>query len=62
MKLSRSILEKIIRSAREAIIVSDQDNRLILMNPVAEEFFGIKEKGALGKNILLEIEDRCGHV
>jgi two-component system phosphate regulon sensor histidine kinase PhoR len=57
MKLYKSILEKIIRSVGEAVIVTDRDNFLVLMNSVAEDFFGIKERHALGKNILLEIED-----
>lgn len=57
MKLYKSILEKIIRSVGEAVIVTDEDNFLVLMNGVAEDFFGIKERDALGKNVLLEIED-----
>jgi two-component system phosphate regulon sensor histidine kinase PhoR len=57
MKLYKSILEKIIRSVGEAVIVTDQDNFLVLMNRVAEDFFGIKERQVLGKNVLLEIED-----
>lgn len=48
---------KVLRSIGEGVIVTDSDNRLLLINKVAEELLGIKEKESLMKTMLMEFED-----
>lgn len=50
-------LSKILRSIGEGVIVTDSDNRLVLINKVAEDFLGIKEVKSISKIILTELAD-----
>ncbi|MEA3293159.1 MAG: ATP-binding protein [Patescibacteria group bacterium] len=42
----------IITSFTDGLLVMDKNNRLFLINPVAEHFFGLKNKDVVGKSIL----------
>jgi two-component system sensor histidine kinase AtoS len=52
MKINRAdpdIFEHILRHLKEAVIFADSRGRIQIFNPVAVEFFKVKEKQALGK-------------
>lgn len=44
-----NLSEIILRNLKEAVIFSDPEGRIQLFNPVAEQYFEIKEKKVLGK-------------
>lgn len=52
MKINRAapdIFESILRHLKEAVVFADSRGRIQIFNPVAVEFFKVKEKQALGK-------------
>ncbi len=49
LKKTLGFLESVIQSMDEAVIVLDQDKRVIMMNRTAEELFGIKQSDATEK-------------
>lgn len=57
---NRDFLGAIIKSIEEAIIVIDTEERIIMLNHSAEEFFGVKEKDTIGK-CLSELDFSISH-
>jgi PAS domain S-box-containing protein len=51
-------IEGILKSMGEGILVTDYYGNLMLMNPAAEQIFGIKKEDALNKNIEQIIDDK----
>jgi two-component system, NtrC family, sensor histidine kinase KinB len=49
--------EAIVRSISDAIIVTDADSRILLVNGQAEEMFGIREKETIGRHFLEVIKN-----
>ncbi len=47
----RSRLAAILESASDAVLVTDRDHRLLLINPAAEQAFGVRARAALGLKI-----------
>ncbi|MGD1991811.1 MAG: ATP-binding protein [Anaerolineae bacterium] len=47
----RRRLAAILASTRDAILVTDRDNRLLLINPAAEQALGLKAEEVLGERI-----------
>jgi PAS domain S-box-containing protein len=47
----RSRLAAILESASDAVLVTDRDDRLLLVNPAAEQAFGVRSGAVLGQNI-----------
>ncbi len=47
----RSRLAAILGSASDAVLVSDHDQRLLLVNPAAEQAFGVRARGVLGRRV-----------
>lgn len=47
----RSTLESVLRSMTSAVLVVDDKENIILVNPLTETFLGVKEENILGKNI-----------
>jgi len=43
--------EAIVKSMRDGILVTDETNKVVLVNSVSEELFGISESNIIGKNI-----------
>ncbi len=43
--------QEIIKSLTDGLLVFDKDNKLFLMNPQAEKFFGIEKEKLIGKTI-----------
>lgn len=53
-------LEGIIKISQDAIISIDEDQRIFLFNPAAEETFGYKAEEVLGRSVELLIPSRFG--
>lgn len=51
LKIEKNKIENIILSANEGIIVADEDDRIIIFNPVAESIFGVKKADMIGRDI-----------
>ena len=52
MRINRAdpnLFEMILRHLKEAVVFADGRGRIQIFNPVAVEFFKVKEKQALGK-------------
>jgi two-component system, NtrC family, sensor histidine kinase KinB len=49
--------EAIVRSISDAIIVTDAESRILLLNRQAEELFGIQEENAMGRHFLEVIKN-----
>lgn len=47
----RSRLAAILESASDAVVVTDRDHRLLLVNPAAEQAFGVRARAVLGAKI-----------
>ncbi|MGC8890742.1 MAG: histidine kinase dimerization/phospho-acceptor domain-containing protein, partial [bacterium] len=57
----------IIKVSKDGIIVTDEDGKVIMMNPAAEYIFGLKSDKAIGKDIIElteqpEIDEMVGEV
>ena len=55
-KMQRALLE----NASDAIIISDHEDRILLFNKEAEEFFGISREQVIGSNLFRAIEKMHG--
>ena len=63
MNLYKIIVEKtktatIIRNIADGVIVTDQKNNILVLNSVAELWFGVKEKKAINKSIDESIKNK----
>ncbi len=47
----RSRLAAILDSASDAVLVTDQDHRLLLVNPAAEQALGVRARSVLGRKL-----------
>jgi len=47
----RSRLAAILESASDAVLVTDRDDRLLLVNPAAEQAFSVRSNAVLGRSI-----------
>ncbi len=57
----RRRLEAILISTNDAIIVTDRDNRVLLVNPAAEHTFGLRVSAVTGRSVL-ELDTHPGLV
>lgn len=53
----RDRLEAILRGMGEAVIVTDTKDRVILLNPVAQEWLGVREDDVGGQPLLFSLAD-----
>ncbi len=51
-------LKQLIHAMGDAVVVSNEDGKIILWNPAAEQMFGYSEAEALGKNLDIITPDR----
>ncbi len=51
-------LKQLIHAMGDAVVVSNEDGKIILWNPAAEQMFGYTEAEALGKNLDIITPDR----
>jgi len=51
LMVERNKLESILMSAQEGIVVADEGDRIIMVNPAAEAILGLKEQEMIGQNI-----------
>jgi PAS domain S-box-containing protein len=56
LKRSREMYQVLFDQASDAILVSDKEDRIILFNKKAEEFFGISSKRVEGENLFQTID------
>lgn len=50
-------MQAILDSMADGVIASDGETRVILINPVMEEAFGLNEEGSIGKTVLEVVRD-----
>lgn len=60
--LPREILEVVIGSASDALIVTDESRHIVYFNSEAERLFGYRGEEALGKDLHILIPDRFAGV
>jgi PAS domain S-box-containing protein len=53
---SREMYRSLLEDASDAIVVSDEEDRIVLINKVAENFFGVSREQAGGRNIYTFLE------
>lgn len=54
-------LEWLLESATDAMIITDQDGRIILVNPAVEQLFGYPRQALLGKAMEILLPERFRH-
>ncbi|SKA08070.1 sensor histidine kinase [Selenihalanaerobacter shriftii] len=62
MNVSKLVAEKnkseaIVKSINSPIVVTDKEHRIVLLNPIAEELFGIRESEVINKHFLEVIKE-----
>src|SRR3989344_6808173 len=57
LELERKRLNIVINSAREGIVAYDQNFKILIFNPAAEEIFNVKASEILGQSFTLKIKE-----
>ena len=58
----RAVADALIRVASDAVVISDADRRIVVVNPAAERMFGLPAAGMLGRDmpeLLVPARDRA---
>jgi len=53
---SREMYRSLLEDASDAILVSDEEDRIVLVNKVAESFFGVTRSASSGRNLFSFLE------
>lgn len=57
---SREMYRSLLEEASDAILVSDEEDRIVLLNKVAEVFFGVTREASSGRNLFSFLDQlRC---
>lgn len=60
---SREMYRSLLEDASDAILVSDEEDRIVLVNKVAESFFGVTRSASSGRNLFSFLERlQCEHL
>jgi len=56
LKYSKEMYRSLLEDASDAIVVSDENDRIVLVNKSAENFFGLSRDEAIGMNLFSALE------